>query len=195
MGIHFYFKQKLETQNRELRERLQQSENNDHAKNELLSSMGDDIYHLTQKLVELTKTNNNALQGEIFTSANNLRELLKIQANKVEIYNEKFIFTHMLDDISSYLSSNFKDLETEVIYDIDENLPHSLFGDVVHLSRVINNLLEFSIQSTPEGKVTLCVSATQVTHSHFKLHIDIIDSGQGLSNDEIRELFKLTYNK
>lgn len=193
-GLYFYFKSKLVKQNSEFNETLSKAKDMEKNKNELLSHMSDDIYHLTQNLVNPEEIKVDALEDEILTSANNLRELLKIQANKIEVYQEKFVFSHMLDDVSIYLSSNFKNRNTEVIFDIDDNVPRYLTGDVIHFGRIINNLLEFSIQSTPQGKVILSVTCDKPTSNNIILNVQIKDNGKGLSEENFDKLFDLVYD-
>ena len=156
--------------------------------------MSDNIYELSQNLVNTKEVKEETLEDEIVTSANNLRELLKIQANKVEVYQEKFVFSHMLDDVSTYLSSNFKNRDTEVIFDIDNNVPRYLTGDVMHLGRIINNILEFSIQSTVQGKVTLSITCDKPTSNAIILNVQIKDNGRGLSKEAFSKLFDLVYD-
>ena len=194
VGVYFYFKSKLVKQNSEFNETLSTVKDIEKNKNELLSHMSDDIYHLTKNLVNPEETKDDTLEDEILTSANNLRELLKIQANKIEVYQEKFVFSHMLDDVSTYLSSNFKNRNTEVIFDIDDNVPRYLTGDVIHFSRIINNILEFSIQATTQGKVTLSIRCDKPTSNDIILNVQIKDNGKGLSEENFTQLFDLVYD-
>ena len=194
LGLYFSFKSKLVKQNSEFKETLSREKDIEKNKNALLSHMSDDIYQLTQNLVNPEESKDDALEGEILTSANNLRELLKIQANKIDVYHEKFVFSHMLDDVSTYLSSNFKNRNTEVIFDIDDNVPRYLTGDVIHFSRIINNILEFSIQSTPQGKVTLLITCDKPTTNEIILNVQIKDSAKGLSEEDFTKLFDLVYD-
>jgi len=154
-GLYLYFTKRLSHQKEMFHTQLEKEKEKELNKTLLLSNMSDDIYELTQNLVNPEEEKDEALEEEILHSANNLRELLKIQANKVEIYKEKFVFSHMLDDVSTYLASNFKQRNTEVVFNIHENVPRYLTGDVIHFGRIINNILEFAIGSTPQGKVTL----------------------------------------
>jgi len=194
VGLYFYFKAKLSKQNNQFIEMIKYEKESEKKKNNLLSKMGDDIYHLTQTLLNPEETKEETLEEDILTSANNLRELLKIQANKIEIYNEKFIFGHMLEDVSTYLSSNFGQRNTEVIYNIDPDVPRYLTGDIIHFSRIVNNLLEFSIQSTPQGKVTLTISSHKARNHDIILQVKITNNGQSVSEEVLDRLFSLNYN-
>ncbi len=194
MGLYFYFKAKLLKQNRKFTETIKKVKDRETNKNILFSNMSDDIYQLTQTLINPDETKDGTVKEDILTSTNNLRELLKIQANKIEVYNENFIFGHMLGDVSVYLSSNFGKINTEIIYDIDSNVPRYLRGDIIHFSRIINNLLEFSIQATPIGKVTLAITAHRARANDIILTVEISSSGTRVNQEVLDRLFTLQYN-
>ncbi|MBA1420186.1 MAG: response regulator [Epsilonproteobacteria bacterium] len=96
--------------------------------------------------------------------------------------------------MSTYLASNFKQRNTEVVFNIHENVPRYLTGDVIHFSRIINNILEFAIQSTPQGKVTLEITCDKPLSNDIILNVMIKDSAKGLGEDTFKKLFELNYN-
>jgi len=191
---YVYFNSKLKKQNSDFKETLIKTQNIEQNKNALLSGLSDNIYELTQNLVKTEDETDNNIEDEILNSTNNLRELLKIQSNQVEVYNETFIFSSVLDDISTYLASNFNSRDTEVVFNINQDVPYSLHGDVAHLSRIINNILEFSVQATPQGKVSLNIKSKKVNVNTILLNIQIKDTGKSFSNSEIEKLFELYYD-
>jgi CheY-like chemotaxis protein/flagellar basal body-associated protein FliL len=184
--IYLYFTSKLSKQKIEFRENATKAKERETNQNALLSNLSDNIYNLTK---------DKGLEGEILISTNNLRELLKIQANKIEQYQEKFTFSHMLDDVVMYLSSNFSRRNTELIFTIDDNIPQYLTGDVIHFSRIINNILEYAIQSTPKGKVTLSIESMKPIGDKVILDIKIKDGARGFSDEQVLTLFDLVYDE
>ena len=191
-----YFVYKFSNQNREFARKIRKSKEIEKSQSSLLANMSEDIYTLTQNLVEeQTVSTTNKIEDEILNSANNLRELLKIKSNKVEVFRENFSFSHMLDDISRYIASNFKDRETEVIFNIDKSVPRYLTGDVLHLSRILNNILEFTIQATPYGKVTVNISCGNAVNNKLMLNIEIIDTSKGLDDKSLAEAFTFVYDE
>jgi CheY-like chemotaxis protein len=194
VGVYFYLNSKLKKQNNDFNKTLSKKKNIEQNKNALLSELSDDIYELTQNLVKTEDEIDTQLEDEILSSTNNLRELLKIQSNQVEIYNEKFVFSTVLDDITTYLSSNFGVRDTEVVFNIDSTVPQYLTGDVIHFGRIINNILEFSVQSTPQGKVSLNIKGVKARGNKLLLVIEIEDTGKTFRKDEIDKLFELYYD-
>ncbi len=183
---------KMQKQKKALKESQKRESSIDQKQDAMLESMTDDIYHLTQNLIESKEKELNSIESAILNSANNLRELLKIKANKVEVFNETFSFSHMLDDITTNMAPHFKDQETELVFQVDDNVPLSLTTDVVHLTRIINNIFEFSILSTPKGLVKF--KAWTSGKDKSILNIEITDSSEGLDNDALHNIFDLSHD-
>jgi len=183
---------KMQKQKKILHANLTKEKELDKKQDAILESMTDDIYHLTQNLIESHDVEFNPIENAILNSANNLRELLKIKANKVEIFYENFSFSHMLDDIIANMVPLFKDRKTELVFQVDDNVPMSMTTDVVHLSRIINNILEFSILSTPEGLVKLKVWTSGKNKSI--LNLEIIDSSEGMDSTSLEQIFSLNHD-
>lgn len=195
VGIYFYFTAKLSKQSIEFRETVSKAKERETTQNALLSDLSDNIYNLSKNLVDTPSNEDVSVEGEILTSANNLRELLKIQANKVEQHEEKFVFSHVLDEISADLMYTFSERNTELIFDIDTDVPRYLTGDVTHFSRIINNILEYAIQVTPQGKVTLTIRADKPIGDTLILNVSITDGARGFSEDQLGGLFELSYDE
>jgi len=188
MVIIFAFA-KMRKQKKELLEKQSPVEDLDNKQDAMLESMSDNIYELTQNLVKSHETEVSPIESAILNSANNLRELLKIKADKVEIFYETFSLSHMLDDITASMYPHFKDRNTELVFQVDDNVPMSLTSDVVHLSRIINNILEFCILSAPEGIVKLNTWTSGKDRSI--LNIEITDNSEGIDPDVLHNIFNL----
>jgi len=183
---------KLKKQNKVLSEKQDIDNVIDKKQDAVLESMTEDIYHLTQNLIESHDKELNPIENAILNSANNLRELLKIKSNKIEIFYESFSFSHMLDDITANMVPYFKGQETELVFEIEDSIPASLTADVVHLSRIINNIFEFSILATPKG----CVKLKAWTSGKDKniLNIEISDESNGLDPEALNNIFNLSHD-
>lgn len=180
---------KMRTQKKALQEKKIPAEELDNKQDAMLESMSDNIYELTQNLVKSHEKEVSPIESAILNSANNLRELLKIKANKVEIFYETFSLSHMFDDITASMYPHFKERNTELIFQVDDNVPMSLTSDVVHLSRIINNILEFCILSAPEGIVKLNTWTSGKDKSI--LNIEITDNSEGIDPDVLHNIFNL----
>jgi len=195
VGLYFYFTAKLAKQTIEFRDTVDKAKEKETAQNALLSNMSDNIYNLSKNLVKEDETDHTSVEGEILTSANNLRELLKIQANKVELHEEKFVFSHVLDEVSAELAHTFSQRNTELVFETQSSVPRYLTGDVTHFSRIVTNILEYAIQTTPQGKVRLKIDADAPVRDRLILNIKISDGARGFSEEQLQTLFTLVYDE
>jgi signal transduction histidine kinase/CheY-like chemotaxis protein len=78
----------------------------------------------------------------------------------------------------------------ELLFEPDENVSFSLYGDSVRLCQVITNLLSNAIKFTHNGTVSLGYKAISETGSHTTIQFSVKDTGIGISNDKIDNIFE-----
>jgi len=81
-----------------------------------------------------------------------------------------------------------KGLKAEVA--IAADLPEAVIGDALRLRGALENLIDNAIKFTERGSVRLDVAATPATRSRQRLTFTVTDSGVGLSDAEIKRLFR-----
>jgi CheY-like chemotaxis protein/anti-sigma regulatory factor (Ser/Thr protein kinase) len=69
-------------------------------------------------------------------------------------------------------------------------VPVSLYGDSVRLCQVITNLLSNAIKFTHTGTVSLGYKTISETGAHTTIQFTIKDTGIGISNDKIDDIFE-----
>lgn len=73
---------------------------------------------------------------------------------------------------------------------IDENLPSFANGDPIRLRAALENLIDNAVKFTERGEVNLGVSVKSKTKDKLWISFAVSDSGIGLSQAEIKRLFK-----
>jgi signal transduction histidine kinase/ActR/RegA family two-component response regulator len=68
-------------------------------------------------------------------------------------------------------------------------IPASVKGDPMRLRQVLNNLVSNAMKFTPEGSVTLRLSAWEEEPSSYALLIEVVDTGPGMTADQLNRLF------
>ena len=81
-------------------------------------------------------------------------------------------------------SANSKDIT--IISFIDPNIPKELYGDILRIKQILSNFLSNAIKFTPEGGVIQVEAAYDAGY----LKIKVIDSGIGISKEEIKHIFE-----
>jgi CheY-like chemotaxis protein len=122
---------------------------------------------------------------------NDILDISKIEAGKLELENEVFGFEEMLHktaDIMRFIIENHK--QRFYVY-IDPNIPRCFNGDSQRLSQVITNLLSNATKFTPQGGV-IRVRASLVSREArvATIQIAISDTGIGISEEQQSKLFK-----
>ncbi len=133
--------------------------------------------------------------GEYLLSLiNNILDLNKLEANKVEIEKTTFSLKKRIDDVLIALKKTAEDRKNSLNFEFDESIPEKLIGDPLKLSQVLINLIGNSVKFTQNGDVTIRVFKNSSTKDRVNLHIEIEDTGVGISKKKQKSIFE-TFNQ
>jgi signal transduction histidine kinase/DNA-binding response OmpR family regulator/HAMP domain-containing protein len=191
----------LKTQAEELERQKQRALELTDAKSKFLANMSHElrtpmnsILGLTELMLEkvdLEPRNKERLKvvlnsgKRLMTLINDILDLSKIEAGKVEIIHEDVLLEEIIEEISGsiVLLANEKNIVYEVIRNVDTHTVISIDrGKVV---QVLINLLGNAVKYTDTGKVTLKVSV-----GNDMLNFEVIDTGIGIAKEEIDMIFE-----
>lgn len=124
--------------------------------------------------------------GHIF---NDIIDLEKIDAQRIELYRSKTDFTLFLNDIYNIgqLMASQKKLQFEL--KCGENLPKFIMLDQTRVSQVLWNLLNNAVKFTEQGKITLKVEQPKPDYLQFEIE----DTGIGIPSQELKNIFTMYY--
>ncbi|MDR2582094.1 MAG: response regulator [Fibromonadaceae bacterium] len=122
---------------------------------------------------------------------NNILDVYKIEANKIEIAFVEYDVASLINDIVQLNIMRMKNKTVEFEFHVDENLPLILFGDVIHIKQILNNLLSNAFKYTSMGKVKLSVHAEYEEQEHFDMILvfKVTDTGQGMTEEQKNKIF------
>jgi signal transduction histidine kinase/CheY-like chemotaxis protein len=122
---------------------------------------------------------------------NNILDVYKIEANKIEIAFVEYDVASLINDIVQLNIMRMKNKSIEFEFNVDENLPVILFGDVIHIKQILNNLLSNAFKYTEAGKVTLSVHSEHSEKEHFDtiLIFKVSDTGHGMTEEQRNKIF------
>jgi len=121
---------------------------------------------------------------------NDILDMSKIDADKLELSCEEFIFRKMISDIENIFSDRAREKNQTLSFETDANIPYSLVGDELRLSQVITNLLSNAVKFTPDhGSVKCTVRELSSTESTSTLEFVVTDTGIGISKEKMNVLF------
>jgi signal transduction histidine kinase len=121
---------------------------------------------------------------------NDILDMSKIEANKLELAYAEFNFEKMLISIINMISVRVDEKHQHLTVNKDENIPLSIISDELRLSQVITNLLTNAIKFTPEhGSIVLSAIKTDELDGEITLKIEVADNGIGISPEQQKRLF------
>ncbi len=121
---------------------------------------------------------------------NNILDLNKLEANKVEIEKTTFNLRKRLNDVLIALKKSAEDRKNSLKLEFDPDIPDKLDGDSVKLSQVLINLIGNSLKFTQNGDVVIRVSKLAEKNNKITLHFEIEDNGVGISKKKQKSIFE-----
>lgn len=120
---------------------------------------------------------------------NDILDLSKIEAGKMELMEDNYIFSAVLNDVVNMIQIKAKQKELAFYVKVDETIPNRLYGDEVRIRQVIVNILNNAVKYTKEGSVSLLVEKEAVSEEEVYLKISVKDTGIGIREEDKEKLF------
>jgi len=129
--------------------------------------------------------------GEYLLSLiNNILDLNKLEANKVEIEKMTFNLKQRINDVLVALKQTADDKQNTLHLDFNDSIPNKLLGDPIKLSQILMNLIGNSIKFTQNGDVYVRVQKLDQSDHKVKLHFEVEDNGVGISKKKQKSIFE-----
>jgi response regulator RpfG family c-di-GMP phosphodiesterase len=120
---------------------------------------------------------------------NNVLDLAKLEAGKVELDRRPFEFRASVEDCLDLLSASAVQKGIELGYAVDEATPARLLGDAGRLRQVLINLVSNAIKFTETGHVIVSVTTRRLPDGRPEIHVEVSDTGPGIPPDRLEAIF------
>ncbi|MGK7904963.1 MAG: ATP-binding protein [Hormoscilla sp.] len=128
--------------------------------------------------------------NHLLTLINDILDLSKIEAGKIELYPRDFNFTLFLQGVAQICRVKAEQKEISFIYQPGPGLPTAIHADEKRLRQVLINLLGNAIKFTDKGGVTLSVEILAIENDKIdKIRFKIEDTGVGMIPTELAKIF------
>jgi len=134
-------------------------------------------------------TNIKSAGKTLLTLVNDLLDLSKIEAGKMELVLAEYELRNVLNDVVNMTMSKASDKGLQMECIIDPALPAQLYGDEIRIRQIIINILNNAIKYTEKGRVTLTLDFESVEEELVRLILKIQDTGIGIKKEDLDKLF------
>jgi CheY-like chemotaxis protein len=159
------------------------------------------ILQMSKNLTEKERKGINIIQqcgSHLLTLINDILDLSKIEAQKMDLYPTSFHFPSFLQGVAEIFSIRAEQKKIGFISQLDPDLPNGIHADEKRLRQVLINLLGNSVKFTEHGAVTLRVKVVKLTKAKSDsnpqqltatINFQIEDTGVGISPDKLEKIF------
>lgn len=150
------------------------------------------LMQLEKSFPEELKEYLDAIDGSgrhLLSVINNILEISKIEAGKVQINEESFNLPNMLKEIDAMF--RIKIDETRILFNISKqkNIPDFLHSDQVKIRQVIINLIGNAVKFTERGSITLTITEQSRRRDTVRLRFEVKDTGIGIPKEKLNSIF------
>lgn len=141
-----------------------------------------------KQLHQLHKINSSSKM--LLSIINDILDFSKIEANRLEIEHREFNLESILSKIKMLFKQTALDKGLEFYCNVEEGVPSMVVADELRITQVLINLLGNAIKFTKEGAVKVDLKISKKDEKSATLLFSVIDSGIGISQNQIEKLFK-----
>jgi PAS domain S-box-containing protein len=126
---------------------------------------------------------------------NDILDLSKIEAGKLELSPEPFNLPAFLENVASVIRMKAEQQSLLFNYEAPPDLPRAIRADERRLRQVLLNLLGNAVKFTDHGEVSLRVEVLSPTSQHrpafeTQLRFEVRDTGIGMNQDQLKAIFR-----
>jgi CheY-like chemotaxis protein/nitrogen-specific signal transduction histidine kinase/HPt (histidine-containing phosphotransfer) domain-containing protein len=128
----------------------------------------------------------------LLTIINDILDFSKIESGKMELESMPFDIRTCAEDALDLLAPRAAEKQLDIAYQIEDDIPSHILGDVTRIRQVLVNLVSNGIKFTSRGEVVVQIKLDPSTAAagNRELHFSVQDTGIGIPASRIDRLFK-----
>ncbi len=126
----------------------------------------------------------------LLTFINDILQINKIEANKVDIEPEAFNLKKKMTNIIAALNNSATDNNVKIHFEYDNNLPENFIADQIKISQILINLIGNAIKFTKDGDIWVRTIKFSEEDELYSVRFEIEDNGIGISEEKQNQLFE-----
>ena len=126
----------------------------------------------------------------LLTLVNNILDISKIEAGKMELYENDYHLWEILKECEGYVVHKIgTNTNIRFVLKANNDMPEHLHGDVVRLKQALINLLDNAVKYTEKGSISLTVDYRE-RDNVIITSFTIEDTGLGMREEDIKRIFE-----
>jgi two-component system sensor histidine kinase ChiS len=121
---------------------------------------------------------------------NDVLEMSKIEAGRATLNERPLDLLRMLEGLEEMFALRAHQKGLSLHFELAPGLPRYVVADEGKLRQILMNLLGNAVKFTWRGGVMLRAQGEQVDTDGFRLHVEVEDSGPGISPDDLDRIFE-----
>ncbi|XYH93664.1 AAA family ATPase [Sorangium sp. So ce1128] len=126
----------------------------------------------------------------LLTLINDLLDLAKIEAGKLELYPEPIHLSTFLAVVADIIRVRAEQKSLYFVYEVTPLLPQAVLADEKRLRQVLLNLLGNAVKFTDRGRVRFGMQALSQDGASARLRFEVEDTGVGMAPEQLAKLFQ-----
>lgn len=126
----------------------------------------------------------------LLTFINDILQINKIEANKVEVEPELFNLKTKIENVISALTNQANDNNIKIHFEFDKGLPENYNADQLKISQILINLIGNSIKFTKDGDIWVRVYKIDEKDGLYNVRFEIEDNGIGITKEKQEHMFE-----
>jgi len=189
----------------ELKRKFKETEFTSKVKSQFLANLSHEIRNPLNAIIGLTNTlSKTALSDEqrkfissISISSDNLMGILndildlsKIEANKIEVNMDDFHFKTFINQIIAIYENKAVEKGLQIIFTISADIPEYINTDSKKIKQILSNLIGNAIKFTNQGIIKITVDTFESNIKETLLKFSISDTGIGIKKEDFPKIFQ-----
>jgi signal transduction histidine kinase/CheY-like chemotaxis protein/ligand-binding sensor domain-containing protein len=122
---------------------------------------------------------------------NDILDFSKIESGSLDLELQDVDLRHCVEDVLDLFASKAAEMELDLVYEIEHQVPSQIIGDALRLRQILINLVGNAIKFTERGEVFVSIGLQRrISDQELELVFRVRDTGIGIPEDKLQRLFK-----
>ena len=130
------------------------------------------------------------LSAHLLSLINDILDMSRIEAGKVELENKPFSLRKLGDKLYDMFAKNLEQRNIEYTVEFEDGTVDYVIGDELRISQVIINFLSNAVKFTEKGEIRVTLRQMALAGGTADIMIRVRDTGIGMSPEFINRIFR-----